>query len=165
MFLENKPLRHFSWDVSETHWSSTSIGIYSMILWSKNLVPWILKGEYIPPVRLLIHNKDWPVTFKINFKSKYQLSSVVSDSLRPHGLQHTRPLCPSPTPEACSNSCPSHQWCHPTISYSVISFSSHLQSFPASGSFQMSQFFASGDHWSFQLQHQSFQWILSTDFL
>ena len=72
--------------------------------------------------------------------------SVVSDSLRPHRLQHTRPPCPSPTPGACSNSCPRSQWCHPTISSSVIPFSSHLQSFPASGSFPMSQFFQSNGH-------------------
>ena len=70
--------------------------------------------------------------------------SVVSDSLRPHGLQHARLPCPSPTPRACSNSCPSSWWCHSTISSSVIPFSSCLQSFPASGSFPMSQFFASG---------------------
>ena len=71
-------------------------------------------------------------------------SSVVSDSLRPHGLQHTRLPCPLPTPETCSNSCPSNQWCHPTISSSVVPFSSCLQSCPASRSFLMSQFFASG---------------------
>ena len=70
--------------------------------------------------------------------------SVVSDSLRPHGLQHARPLCPSPTPGAYSNSCPLSQWCHPIISSSVVPFSSSLQSFPATGSFQMSQLFASG---------------------
>ena len=70
--------------------------------------------------------------------------SVVSDSLQPHGLQHTRPSCPSPTPGVYSNSCPLSQWCHPTISSSVVPFSSHLQSFPASESFQMSQFFPSG---------------------
>ena len=70
--------------------------------------------------------------------------SVVSNSLWPHGLQHTRPLCPTPTPGAYSNSCPSSRWCHPTISSSVIPFSSHLQSFPASGSFQLSQLFTSG---------------------
>ena len=70
---------------------------------------------------------------------------VVSDSLRPHGLQHTRPPHPSPTPRACSNSCPSSQWCHPVTSSSVVPFSSHLQSFPASGAFPMSQFFTSGD--------------------
>jgi len=70
--------------------------------------------------------------------------SVVSDSLQPHGLQHTRPPCPSPTLGAYSNSCPLSRWCHPTISSSVVSFSSRLPSFPASGSFQMSQLFASG---------------------
>ena len=70
--------------------------------------------------------------------------SVVSDSLRLHGLQHARPPCPSPTPGAYSNSCLSRQWCHPTISSSVIPFSCCLQSFPASGSFPMSLFFASG---------------------
>ena len=69
---------------------------------------------------------------------------VVSNSLQCHGLQHARLLCPSPIPRAYSNSCPLSQWCHPTISSSVIPFSSCLQSFPASGSFQMSQFFASG---------------------
>ena len=71
--------------------------------------------------------------------------SVVSDSLRPHGLQLTRLPCPWPNPGACStNSCPSSQWCHPTISSSVFPLYSRLQSFPASGSFPMSQFFASG---------------------
>ena len=68
----------------------------------------------------------------------------MSNSLWPHGLQHTRPPCPSPTPRVYSNSCPLSQWCHPTISSSVIPFSFCLQSFPASGSFKMSQFFTSG---------------------
>ena len=70
--------------------------------------------------------------------------SVVSDCLRPHGLQHTRLPCPLPTPRAYSNSYPLSQWSHPTISSSVIPFSSCLQSFPASGSFPMSQLLASG---------------------
>ena len=70
--------------------------------------------------------------------------SVMSGSLQPHGLQHTRPPCPSPTPTACSNSCPSSQWCHPAILSSVIPFSSCLQSFPTTESFPMSQFFTSG---------------------
>ena len=70
--------------------------------------------------------------------------SVVSNSLQPHGLQKARPPCPSPTPRVYSNSCPSSWWCHPTISSSVILFSSCLQSFPASGSFPVKQFFASG---------------------
>ena len=69
--------------------------------------------------------------------------SVVSNSLQPQGLQHARVPSPSPTPRACSNSCPLSQWCHPTISSSAVPFSSHLQFFPGSGSFQMSQFFAS----------------------
>ena len=88
-----------------------------------------------------------------------QLSnSFVSDSLWPHGLQHTRPPCPLPAWRAWSNSCPSSQCCHTTISSSVVPFSSCLQSFPTSGSFQMSQFFTpggqrigiSGSAWSFQ---------------
>ena len=70
--------------------------------------------------------------------------SVMSDSLRPHRLQHARLPCPSPTPRANSNSCPLCRWHHPTISSSVVPFSFCLQSFPAPGSFQMSQFFASG---------------------
>ena len=69
----------------------------------------------------------------------------MSDYLRPLGLQHARFPCLSLTPEACSNSCPSSRWCHSTISSSVIPFSSCLQTFSASGSFQMTQFFASGD--------------------
>ena len=71
------------------------------------------------------------------------LSSVQLDSAT-HGLQHSRPPCPSPTPSACSNWCPLSRWCHPTISSSVIPFFSCLWSFPASGYFQMSQFFTSG---------------------
>ena len=70
--------------------------------------------------------------------------SVVFNTLWPHGLQHSRPPCPSPAPRGCSNSCPLSQWCHPTISSSVICFSSCPQSVPASGSFPMSQLFASG---------------------
>ena len=72
--------------------------------------------------------------------------SVMSDSLWPHGLQHAKFPCPSPTPEAYPNSCPSGQWCHPTISSSIVPFSSRLQSFRVSGSFPMSQLFASGGH-------------------
>ena len=68
----------------------------------------------------------------------------MSDSLQPHWLQHIRPPCPSPTPGAYSNSCPLSRWCHPTISSSVVPFSSCPQPFPALGSFQMSQLFTSG---------------------
>ena len=103
----------------------------------------------------------WILSFKFSSNQCPQFSlSVMSDSLRPHGLQHTRLPCLSPTPWACSNSSPSSQWCHPTISSSVVPFSFCPQFFPASGSFPMSQFFTSGGQSiEFQLQHQSFQWI------
>ena len=84
-------------------------------------------------------------SLKLWMLSSVQFSrSVVSNSLRPHEPQHVRPPCPSPTPRAYPNPCPSSQRCHPTISSSVVPFSSRPQSFPASGSFQMSPLFASG---------------------
>ena len=90
----------------------------------------------------------WPLFLFLMYKmwrGKVQFSySVVYDSLWPHGLQHARLPCPSPTPGVYSNSCPLSRWCHLTISSSVVPFSSHLQSFPASGSFPISWFFASG---------------------
>ena len=78
------------------------------------------------------------------FSSVKVSCSVLSDSLGPHGLQHARLACPSPTPRACSNSRPLNWWCYPTISFSVVPFSSCLQSFPASGSFLISWLFSSG---------------------
>ena len=90
--------------------------------------------------------------------------SVVSNSFQPHGLQHTRLPCPSLSPRVCSNSCPLNQWCHPTTSSSNVPFSSHLQSFPASGSFQ----WVSSLHQVvkvLELQHQPFQWIFRVHFL
>ena len=107
-------------------------------------------GEHKNIYKIFYHGK-WFFFNKSNhfileqFYRKVQFScSVVSDTLWPHGLQHTRPPCPSPAPGVYPNSCPLSQWCHPTISSSVIPFSSRFQSFPASGSFQMSQLFASG---------------------
>ena len=82
---------------------------------------------------------------RVQFSSVQFSCSVVFDYLRPHGPQHARPSCPSPTARFSPNPCPLSQWCHPTISCSVIPFSSCTQSFPASGSFQMSQLFVSGD--------------------
>ena len=96
----------------------------------------------------------WPTRLYMTWSFKFtclqdipsdQISrSVVSDSLWPRESKHARPPCPSPTPGACSSSCPLSQWCHPAILSSVVPFSSSLQSFPAPGSFLMSQFFASG---------------------
>ena len=81
---------------------------------------------------------------EVNFSWVEFSRSVVSDSLWPHEPQHARPPCPSPIPGVYPNPCPLCQWCHPTISSSVVPFSSCPQSFPASGSFQMSRLFASG---------------------
>ena len=90
----------------------------------------------------------------------------MSDPLRPHGLQHARPPCPSPTPRVYPNACPSSQGCHPTISSSVIPFFSCLQSFPASGSFSVSQFFTSGGQsiWSFSFSISPFNEYLGLPF-
>ena len=90
--------------------------------------------------------ESWEPNKKPFFDHQLFSPSVVFDSLQPHGLQHTRPPYPSPSPRACSNSCPLSGWCHPTILSSVVPFFSCLQSFPMSGSFPMSQFFASGGH-------------------
>ena len=95
-----------------------------------------------------VEEDNWAMCIKI-FKKRLSPSaefshSVVSDSLQPHGLQHYRLPWPSPSPGVCSNSCPSSWWCHPSISSSVIPFSSCLQSFLASRSFQISQCFTSG---------------------
>ena len=106
----------------------------------------------------------WFLNMKLEFKgiNSVCFSSVSqSNSLQPHGLQHARLPCPSTMPRTCSNSCPLSQWCHLTITSSVIPFSSCLQSFPELGSFPVSQFFTL----EFQLQHQSLQWVFSTDFL
>ena len=92
-----------------------------------------------------IHKVISIISSSLYYFSSVQFSrSVVSDSLWPHGLQRIRLPCPSPTPGACSNSCPLSWWCHLTISSSVVPFTSYLQSFPASGFFPMNQLFASG---------------------
>ena len=89
-------------------------------------------------------SKIKPDQTHLNISSVQFSHSVVSNSLWPHRLQHTRLPCPSPNPRAYSNSCPSNWWCHPTISSSVVPFSTCPQSFPASGSFPMNQHFTSG---------------------
>ena len=125
-------------------------------LWGRTF--WRIKGSctqiaFRGPEFLLqfIVTQNWKFQIITDEFSSVQFShSVVSNSLWPHGLQHARLHCPSPTPRAYSNSCPLSRQCHPNISSSVIPFSSYLQSFPAAGSFQMSQFFTSGmpKYWS-----------------
>ena len=98
-------------------------------LWEIDLCFWIIH------VMVLCYGSTSRPIHSVQFSR-----SVVSDSLRPHGLQHARPPCSSPTPKVYPNSYPLSRWCHPTISSCVVLFSSHLKSFPASGSFQMSLF-------------------------
>ena len=90
---------------------------------------------------ILYHQATWEAQYRA---SVWFILSVIFNSLRPHELQHARLPCPLPTPGACLNSCSWNRWCRPTISSSVIPFSSYLQSFPASGSFPRSEFFTSG---------------------
>ena len=127
---------------------------------------WIkLKKKIVETKEMSCHgalqrSRIWSLLSSVQFSP-----SVVSNYLQPHGLQPTRPPSPSQTPRACSNLCPSNQRCHPTILSSVVPFSSHLQSFPASGSFQNSSSHQVAKVLQFQLQHQSFQRIFRTDFL
>ena len=114
-----------------------------LLLWVFLSASWVPKPKPTPYWRSWIFIYLKPLLSEWSRGSVQFSLSVVSDSLQSHGLQHTRLPCPSPTPGARSNSCSSSWWCHPTISSSVIPFSC-LQSFPASGAFSMSQFFASG---------------------
>ena len=95
-------------------------------------------------ITYFLYQRKNALTNLVQFSSAQFSHSVVSNSLWPHGLQHTRLPCSSPTPGAYSNSCPSSRWCHPAISSSAVLFSSCLHSFSASGSFLRSQFFPSG---------------------
>ena len=110
--------------------------LFSYIFWGFKFIRYAILQQY--PLRYChLGDQLWSI------KPKVPRRSVMSDSLQPHELQHARPPCPSPTPGVYSNLCPLSQWCHPTISSSIILFSC-LQSFPASGPFQMSQPFTSG---------------------
>ena len=131
--------------IHATTWISIKVIVLSEIILRNGDMYWMSLLIKIPRKCRLICNDRKQVSVCLGMISSVQFScSFVSESLRLNGLQHARLLCPSPTPGAHSNSCPLSQWCHPTISSSVIPFSSHLQSFPASGSFQMNQFFTSG---------------------
>ena len=115
------------------------------------------------------HSLIWAIFLRFfSFISSVQFScSVMSDSLLPHGLQHARPPCPSPTPRVYSNSCLLSLWCHPSISSSVVPFSSCLSLSQHQGLFKwwVSSLHQMAKILEFQLQHQSFQWIFRTDFL
>ena len=137
----------------------TSFGLESAqihCVWLCSVFIWL-----VPTVGTHKSTSSEPCSSSVQFSC-----SVVSDPLWPHGPQHHRPPCPSPTPGVYSNSCVSSQWCHPTISSSVVPFSSCLQSFPSSGLFQwVSSLHQVAKVLELQLQYQSFQWIFRTDFL
>ena len=128
-------LTHFQ--CSCFHISTPLWSLYPLMIWDAIISSFTLNILNIKYDFYLVH----PL---YQFSSVHFSHSVVSDSSQPHGLQHSRLPCPSSTPRAYSNSCPSSRWCHPTILFPVIPFSSRLQSYPASGSFQMSQFFTWG---------------------
>ena len=118
--------------------------LWARIFGSFQYILLLLNFQIIEAAQIL---SQFPPAHLAPMKGKYQYQfrhSVMSDSLQPHELKLTRPPCPSPTPRVYPNSCPLSRWCHLTISSSVVCFSSCLQSFPTSGSFQMSQLFASG---------------------
>ena len=127
-----------------------------------NTWPWMSIRIFLQTEHLiLLREKILTATLLLLFSH-----SVMSDSLWPHGLQHARLPCPSLSPRIGSNSCPLSQWCHPTISSSVVPFSSCLQSFPASGSFPMSQFFeSSGQSIGVSASASVPQWIFRVDLL
>ena len=113
----------------------------------QSILIWVTRARFCVPSTLLPSTLVYETRLSLMTQS-FQLvqfsRSVVSDSLQPHELQHTRPPCPSPTPRVHSNSRPSSSWCHPAISSSVVPFSSYPQSLPATESFPMSQLFAWG---------------------
>ena len=137
------------------------------------LTPWTFHASLVNWEHLLFHGMvvriilEWEGTQKGTSYSLVQFShSVVSDSLWPHEPQHARHPCPSPTLGVYPNPCPLSQWCHATISSSVVPFSSFLQSFPASGSFQwVGSLHEVAKVLEFKLQHQSFQWTPRIDLL
>ena len=142
----------------------------SVLVWR---IPGTAKPGGLPSMELHRVGHDWSdlaaaAAAAAAAVSTVQFSlSVMSDSLWPHGLQHARPPCPSPIPRVYANSRPLSRWCHPTISSSVVRFSSHIQSFPASGSFQISQLFFTSGGQSIGVSASTlvFEWRLRTDIL
>ena len=145
-------LTHVHWvsnAIQPSHFLSPSCPQLSQ---HQGLFQWVGSSHQMAKVLVLqlqhpVNIQGWfplGLTGLISLLSSSVSHSVTSNSLRPHGLQHASFSCPSPTPGAYSNSCPLSRWCHPTISSSVVPFSSNLQCFPASGSFPVSKFFTSG---------------------
>ena len=161
---KNMPLGTCHLNLHHTHlWGDLmaprkGTGVAECYLWSES------SGDHtFPPTCGLL--SDFGYIHKTKYSAQFRLS-VVSDSLRPHGLQHPRPPCPSSTPGVYSNSCPLSSWCHPTISSSITLSTSCPQSFAGSGLFQWVTSLHQGTKvLELQFQHQSFQWIFRLDFL
>ena len=136
---ENEMALYFKWAEIWGHWRQTRGKCKEITERAKEQAASINRGWWNKIILFSVvkDREVWYATVSIQFGSVTQSCLT----LQPHGLQHTRLPCPSSTPGACSNSCPLSQWHHPAISSSVVPFSSCLQSFPTSGSFQMSQFF------------------------
>ena len=156
IFKRSSAFLSFSWDNLTGLWPirflykccvslpGLACGTFHVSSQSSFPLPWWTWGPCLP--HFIATSCEWTIwsTWDSAFSSVQFSGSVVSDSLWPHELQHTRLPCPSPAPRVHPNPCPLSRWGHPTISSSVIPFSSCPQSFPASGSFQMSQLFTSG---------------------
>ena len=125
--------------MGETDWE----GNWVLFWCAKSLIQFYVDGQGCVPSLLFDLRPKYGGGNEDNGSVQFSCL-VTSNSLQPHGRQHARPLCPSPSPRVYSNSCPLSRWCHSTISSSIVLFSSHLQSFPASGAFPLSQFFVSG---------------------
>ena len=134
------------WGQEETLWNQATRPLASFVIWTGSQHLYLLVSlslmwrddhlcllDLLWGLNRLVHRKHLK-QHQVYISSVQFSRSVVSDSLQPHGLQHSRPPCPLPTPRVYSNSCPLSWWCHPTISSSVVPFSSCLQSFPESGS-------------------------------
>ena len=122
-------------------WSDELPALQWQSFWIQYSDKFCLQGTEMLRIILVNSLNEKKTHILLQFNSVQFSHSVVSNSLQPHGLQHTRLPCPSSTPRVYSDSYPLSQWCHPTISSSVVPFSSCLKSFPESGSFLMSQFF------------------------
>ena len=142
VFIEKTPIMYAA-NRKNTRFKLCIQCSYFCIASKTNTLKTEITWNYILYLVITYNGKESEKEYIYNQFSRVESLSCVC--LRPQGLQHTRPPCPSPNPGVYPNSCPLSQWCRPTISPSVIPFSSHLQSFPASGSFPKSQFFASGD--------------------
>ena len=141
------PWRKWLWKrlcLGAVHWKRCGVKKLSALSSDISCLMWVKLFHHRKETPFLMISLPQTISLQIQFSSVQFRHSVVSNSLRPHESQHTRPPCPSPTPGVYSNPCPSSRWCHLTISSSVVPFSSCPQSLPASGSFPMSQLLASG---------------------